>query len=134
MSFADLREHLELSSEIAEAWLLLRIPSDCALDSLGLRVENAMSALRIDLISSSHRTVIRHGSLGTNAETEIPLWFSTVTKIPVDDGLIWVRYQVTNFHHARVAFDSPILGDYRSLSTDLHWERLRDMGFLVSSS
>ena len=129
MSFADLREHLELSSEIAEAWLLLRIPSDCALDSLGLRVENAMSALRIDLISSSNRTVIRHGSLGTNAETEIPLWFSTVTKIPVDDGLIWVRYQVTNFHHARGGFQySPILGDYRSLSTDLHWERLRDMG------
>ena len=129
VSFAALREHFELSSEIAEAWMLLRLPSDCDLESLGLRVENAMSASRIDLISGNTRTVIRHGTLGTNSETEIPLWFSTVTKLPVNDGLIWVRYQVTNFHHARGGFQySPILGDYRSLSTDLHWERLRDMG------
>ena len=58
VSFAALREHLELSSEIAEAWMLLRLPSDCDLESLGLRVENAMSASRIDLISGNTRTVI----------------------------------------------------------------------------
>ena len=134
MSFEALSQHLELSSEIAEAWLLLRIPSDCVFDSLGVRAENAMSALRIDLISSSNRTVIRHGTLGTNSETEIPLWFTTVTKLPVDDGLICALSGHQLSPCSRWLSVQPHLGDYHSLSTDLQWERLRDMGLLVSSS
>ena len=78
--------------------------------------------------------MIHHGALGTNAETEIPLWFSTVTKLPVNDGLIWVRYQVTNFHHARGGFQySPVLGIIDRLALTFIGNVSETWGFSASS-
>ena len=130
LSFTKLGESLSLNAEMAEAWLLLKLPSACELEPLGVRLENASSAMRIDFISPSEpRVVIEHGLLGDSAETEIPIWLPTVTELPYRSGLVWVRYQVTNFHHARGGFQyAPILAEFETLDSELRWERLRDIG------
>lgn len=130
VSFSSLRETLALKEEVAEAWLLLRLPQDCKNGPLGVRLENAMSALRVDFIEpSGARVVVKHGSLGSSPDSEIPLWLPTVTELPMEGELIWVRYQASNFHHARGGFQyAPVIANFTMLEAQLRSERLRDMG------
>ena len=128
--FDTLRSSIPLDAEIAEGWLLLEFPIDCGAGPLGVRVENATSALRLDFFEEQTNILtVKLGTLGTSEDTEVPLWLPVVHKIPAVGGPIWVRYQVSNFHHARGGFTfSPVLAPYKDLESQLQWERLRDMG------
>ena len=130
LSFAQLGQSITLDTEVAEAWLLLELPTGCDVGGLGVRLENASSAMRLDFVAPEmSRVSIEHGRLGTSAETEIPIWLPTVTELPFRGGRVWVRYQVSNFHHARGGFQyAPTIAAFDVLDDELRWERLRDIG------
>ena len=130
IGFSKLADSIHLESEVAEAWLLLKLPPDCEFGELGVRLENASSALRVDFIGSrGQRLSVEHGVLGNSPDTEVPLWLPTVSPLPPGEETFWVRYQVSNFHHARGGFQyAPVVAAFKDLDDALRWERLRDIG------